>query len=587
MFQEEAVSCYCSASHTDNNYSTDEHEHDSGVGVVRSGLQLSDSGAELSECGGDVQCTSSRQDDWDRYWSLNGERIIWQSWIEKYGEYINPGYVEQEDEKQNKNVCDSSEKENSQDNPIIDHQNSFQSQDSFENTNLNTFHSSTQDSMSKDEAGLSENISCLNVQEENVTTACRNLLLDDNAADATYSESGDKKTEWQGSFNAMLPAIVKTDTKNKDEDLLISPCSRTETKQEMLACNNEESNTSPTDRWSPLSPSSTDESSGDGGAMAGSVANTALTSDSMTNVTKITVSSLDLSYGEMEDSVPSSSLSSSSASSGSAPGTTDEADRYWQELWKQHFNEQYYAHYNAFLAWETKEPGVIRHPLFQLGEEPESAKQDSLHELEDNLDNASASCNKNSMQLNIVEDYYSSNDIISNDEVESIKCKSCSSKIDDLKDSHKNLSCSCSLTLTEENFDNTKTLSIEEDFSSVGKMELSPGTDHSFEELNHAKEELLSKMEKICGEIRQRNISVDEDTSGIGRMELSPGTDYSLEELDHEKQHLSSVSSTDMLVEDKDDVGQELKHSLTSNVFKKESHLPLTSRKTCKRGQSR
>lgn len=599
---EEAVSCYCSASHTDNNYSTDEHEHDSGVGIVRSGLQLSDSGADLSECGGDVPCNSScRHDDWERYWSVNGERIIWQSWIAKYGEYINPGYLEHQDDTlpfvQNKESYDSSENKTNQDSVINEHQNSFQSQDTFDDIHLNTFHDSIEENMSKDEIDSSKNISSVHTQETNVSSTSGNFLLDENAADTTYSDSDYKKTEWQGSFDVMLPAILKTEIKNKDEDLITSPCDKIETKHDMLTtCNSDESNTSPADRWSPLSPSSTDDSSGDGGAVAGSVANTAIMSDSMTNVTKITVSSLDLSYGDMEDSVPSSSLSSSSASSGSGPGTTDDADRYWQQLWKQHFNEQYYAHYSAFLAWEIKEvsveAGVIRHPLFQLGEEPESAKQDSFHEIEPSLGNASVICNKNDTELNIIEDYYYSNDILSHNEVDSSKCKACSSKVDDLKDSHKNLSCSCSLTLTEENFDNTKTLSIEEDFSSVGKMELSPGTEHSLEEFNHAKEELLSKMEKICGEIRQHNISVDEDASGIGKMELSPGTEYSLEELDYEKQHLSSVSSTDMLVEDKEDtftnVRRETKYNRNLYALKKESHLPLAPKKTSsKRGRSR
>ncbi|KAJ9598682.1 hypothetical protein L9F63_010631 [Diploptera punctata] len=354
---EEAVSCYCSASHTDNNYSTDEHEHDSGVGVVRSGLQLSDSGADLSECGGDVQYGSSnRHEDWEHYWSANGERIIWQSWIAKYGEYINPGYLEQQDDTM----------------PIV--------HDSYDSSQNET-----------------------------------------NQNDSSKS-------------------VVKTDVKNKGEDLLTS----TLTKSDMMISTNDDSNTSLSDRWSPLSPSSTDDSSGDGGVVGGSVANTALTSDSMTNVTKITVSSLDLSYGDMEDSIQSSSLSSSSASSGSASGTADDADRYWQDLWKRHFNEQYFTHYNAFLTWEKRK----------------------LLRSRPNLDNISTSYNKNNTELNIVEDYYSSIDILSH-----------------------------------------------EDFSSMEKL------------------------------YRERNISVDDDTSGIGRMELSPGTDHSLEELDHEKHNLSSVST--------------------------------------------
>ncbi|PSN39430.1 hypothetical protein C0J52_12359 [Blattella germanica] len=585
---EEAVSCYCSASHTDNNYSTDEHEHDSGVGVVRSGLQLSDSGADLSECGGDVQCTSSsRHEDWDRYWTVNGERIIWQSWIAKYGEYIDPGYLEQQEDVlsvvQNKNKANLAEQHGS-----------FQTSSS-DNGKSNTFQSSFHNTLSKDGVSPPKNIS-FNTPEVKVTNSTStNFLLDENAADATYSESDDKKTEWKSSFDVMLPSIVKTDVNRRDEELLNAP----QAKQDLSTCNNDESNTFPSDRWSPLSPSSPDDSSGDGSAdgcvVAASVANTAMTSDSMTNVTKITVSSLDLSYGDTEDSAPSSSLSSSSASSGSAPAGTDEADRYWQDLWKQHFNEQYYAHYNAFLAWELREDTSVgsksedQHPLFQVGElQPTSAKQNAFHIVDPFLAKVRDNCSKGNINLNFVDGSYSieeTNNVnhdLSWGESESLtKCKSCCSKVDDLKDSHKNLSCSCSLTLTEENFDNTKTLSIEEDVSSSGKMELSPGTEHSFEELHHAKEQLLSKMEEMYGEIRQRNISVDDDASGIGKMELSPGTDNSVEELEPEKHRPSSVSSTDMLVEEKEDsFTEEIKDICSiSSIRKMEPHLPPAPKK--------
>lgn len=35
------------------------------------------------------------QNAWEKYWAKNGERLIWQSWIEKYIEYINPEYLDQ------------------------------------------------------------------------------------------------------------------------------------------------------------------------------------------------------------------------------------------------------------------------------------------------------------------------------------------------------------------------------------------------------------------------------------------------------------------------------------------------------------
>jgi trimethylguanosine synthase len=37
----------------------------------------------------------AHQQAWEKYWAKNGERLIWQSWIEKYIEYINPEYLDQ------------------------------------------------------------------------------------------------------------------------------------------------------------------------------------------------------------------------------------------------------------------------------------------------------------------------------------------------------------------------------------------------------------------------------------------------------------------------------------------------------------
>lgn len=34
------------------------------------------------------------QNAWEKYWAKNGERLIWQSWIEKYIDYINPDFLD-------------------------------------------------------------------------------------------------------------------------------------------------------------------------------------------------------------------------------------------------------------------------------------------------------------------------------------------------------------------------------------------------------------------------------------------------------------------------------------------------------------
>ncbi|XP_014274272.1 trimethylguanosine synthase isoform X2 [Halyomorpha halys] len=73
---DDGVSCYCSASHCSTDDSTREAPH-------------SDSGADLSE-------TSPQDPDWEAYWTIHGERLIWESWIQRYGDYIDPNYIKQD-----------------------------------------------------------------------------------------------------------------------------------------------------------------------------------------------------------------------------------------------------------------------------------------------------------------------------------------------------------------------------------------------------------------------------------------------------------------------------------------------------------
>lgn len=90
--EQETLSCYCSASHTDN-LSTDEHDsiRDSHDNNSARSLQQSDSGADLTEC-----LKHDYDTDWQKFWSLNGEKLIWESWIAKYSDYINPEYLQEQ-----------------------------------------------------------------------------------------------------------------------------------------------------------------------------------------------------------------------------------------------------------------------------------------------------------------------------------------------------------------------------------------------------------------------------------------------------------------------------------------------------------
>ncbi|KAF7273595.1 hypothetical protein GWI33_013703 [Rhynchophorus ferrugineus] len=88
---QENVSCYYSASHTDN-LSTDEHDSlrdGKGLTTLTKGSHKSDSGTDLSE---NIQ-VDDLDVHWQKYWSQNGEKLIWESWIAKYSAYINPNYL--------------------------------------------------------------------------------------------------------------------------------------------------------------------------------------------------------------------------------------------------------------------------------------------------------------------------------------------------------------------------------------------------------------------------------------------------------------------------------------------------------------
>lgn len=126
------------------------------------------------------------------------------------------------------------------------------------------------------------------------------------------------------------------------------------------------------DGWNPLSPPSVDVpvSPQDNELLLTSRSYSA-TTDSMTNVTKLTLSSIDLSASDLSSS-SNSSLSESSLSPVSSsrsseseydPGTTIDADQYWQQLWKRHFEEQYCEHYHNYIESREKVTSESNHHM--------------------------------------------------------------------------------------------------------------------------------------------------------------------------------------------------------------------------------
>lgn len=266
-FQEEAVSCYCSASH----YSTDEHDSLRDV----SGLHHSDSGADLSE--------SSRDHDWEKYWTVNGERLIWESWISKYGSYIDPNYL-------SNNGIDANQQ------PGEGEDASFCVNDKSSDPNRKTSFS-----------GVLEGIK------------------------ATHSRqsSGPEEERKEDAPKIIVESV-------KSEEGFGRRCSDISDTGKSLSGRSEDSNFED-DR---LRLSVFSGCSGNSNPLS-------IATDSMTNVTRITLSSSDSSYGVDDSSAKSSSLLSSSDSGSSV-------DQQWQNLWTEHFNEQYFFHYSTFTEKHVK-----------------------------------------------------------------------------------------------------------------------------------------------------------------------------------------------------------------------------------------
>ncbi|KFB41356.1 hypothetical protein ZHAS_00008936 [Anopheles sinensis] len=364
------ASCYfsASASHSDTNYcSTDEHEHvffgtggqttsavavgggGSGAAIASSGLHSSDSGADLSEriherkfslkdelleggrsnndvedrrsAMGGMSGTASvernnslpeafgREDlheAWETYWSKHGEGIIWASWIEKYSDYINPSYLEAEDQDQA--------------------------------TGTNTPH----DKSEATPGGAA-------------TEADKDFSFDNDAVAASHTEivvsACSPHPYTKTTYQTALWPLPGQQAAGGDELLWNTHRSGSYENEALL---------------SPRCDSVTS-----------SIPLTIGTTDSMTNVTRMTISSYDFCSSKVssESSNLSESLSSevSSDSSNSsdlleteylvgaekgnatAPVPPDEeaamdGEQYWQILWQQHFQELYAKHYHVFMA---------------------------------------------------------------------------------------------------------------------------------------------------------------------------------------------------------------------------------------------
>lgn len=254
-------------------------------------LQPSDSGADLTyqDCHSDytnhdkLECMDQdfpiteienylSETTWDKFWAINGERLIWASWINKYSDYINPTY-------------------------------------------------------------LNEN---------------NDLLMDDSklpkqrSVDQIYSESD--KAENDGIRERKFSYDSKVNPCKKGQDQPTEKHDKSENKDEAWLSVGRRRSCSEHDRI--VSPRT----------LAGT--------DSMTNVTKLTMSSYDVSSSHVtSESSPTDDFSISSTTSDDQSNDQTrianldnldnveemDTDQYWGFLWKKHFGEQYALHYANYI----------------------------------------------------------------------------------------------------------------------------------------------------------------------------------------------------------------------------------------------
>lgn len=222
---------------------------------------------------------------WEKFWAINGERLIWASWIKNYSDYINPDYL------------DDNNQLSMDENNIPKKQ---EGADDIFNTNEQTTQQQPAEDMRERKFSYDSKV---NPYKKRLSTQ-------------SSTERNDKSGE------------------KCNKDNLFMPIGRRRSYSEHVRM---------------LSPRT----------LAGT--------DSMTNVTKITMSSYDMSSGHVtSESSPTDDYSVTSSSSddpsndqtrianvkeniGRVPSEEQDTEEYWHDLWKKHFGEQYALHYANYL----------------------------------------------------------------------------------------------------------------------------------------------------------------------------------------------------------------------------------------------
>ncbi|XP_043591838.1 trimethylguanosine synthase isoform X1 [Bombus pyrosoma] len=264
---------------------------------------------------------------WEKYWSKNGERIIWTTWIRKYADYINPEYLQQ-----NAHLISNEKLE-------------------------------VKDTIEK----FSEQNTCFPSQ------AHRNCELDRSNFEGIFSKSSNAgnneiKAKDTCSINFSFDDISKQEISDKDAE------------DNRKKLTNFEASLETGDGWNPLSPFSMEESYNQQSnaederlltrcdSINESIAKTNATSDSMTNVTKMTLTSSSCDsistnssslISSVTSSIESNITNTSSDQDNDQEYTPEDTDKYWQHLWKENFQIEYQNHYKLFTEKYKREQSEI------------------------------------------------------------------------------------------------------------------------------------------------------------------------------------------------------------------------------------
>ncbi|XP_012274479.1 trimethylguanosine synthase isoform X2 [Orussus abietinus] len=269
---------------------------------------------------------SSVEVAWEKFWARNGEQLIWASWIQKYSDYINPGYLQDSQSQVEDDAKVSNETKEKTIERYSEQNTCFPNQ---AHINCELGRSNFEGIFSK--TGLA---SC-------------DVKVKDTLNNATFS------------FDNTSKHCINDSEAEENRKRLISNVISPEVG----------------DGWNPLSPFSAEESynlqsNGEDerlitvsrcGSINGSLSKTCAASDSMTNVTKMTLTSSSFDSNSIQSSSLISSVTSSIESNLTSNSsdqdneyTSEDNDKYWQKLWQEHFQEQYQSQYDIFVASYSK-----------------------------------------------------------------------------------------------------------------------------------------------------------------------------------------------------------------------------------------